>query len=76
MRTNPRQVRFATLKAALERTGFIGRPGRGDHWVFVHPQLGHPLTVDPRRPFVLPVYVRAALAAIDEVQAALEEEGN
>ena len=67
MRQNPRNVRFAELRAALEGYGFIGRPGKGDHWVFHHPDLRESLTVDPRRPFLLPVYVRNAIRAMDSL---------
>ena len=72
IRSNPRQVRFADLKTALEARGFAARPGRGDHWVFIHPLLPYPIVVDPRRPFVLPVYVRSALRAIEEVEDKLQ----
>lgn len=61
-------MRFGQLRALLEDFGFAGRPGRGDHWVFVHPGAGQSVTVDPRRPHVLPVYVRAALRAVEAVQ--------
>ena len=71
MRQNPKQVRFADLRSVLEGFGFEARPGKGDHWSFVHPRISYVVTVDPRRPHVLEPYVRKALQAIDEV---LEEE--
>ena len=55
MRRNPRNVRFAELQTALEDHGFVGKPGKGDHWVFRHPDLREHVTVDARRPFLLPV---------------------
>lgn len=67
IRNNPRQVRFADLKMALEGPGFTARTGKGDHWVFEHELLDYGFTVDPRRPDVLAVYVREALEAVDEV---------
>ncbi len=67
MRRNPRNVRFAELRAVLEELGFIGKPGKGDHWVFRHPDLREHTTVDARRPFLLPVYVRNAIRAIDSL---------
>jgi predicted RNA binding protein YcfA (HicA-like mRNA interferase family) len=76
MRRNPRAVRFADLQAVLEDHGFVGRKGKGDHWVFEHPLLSYVVTVDPRRPHVLPVYVRNALRAIDEVAQTMAEGGN
>ena len=67
IRANPRQVRFADLRSALESLQFRARPGKGDHWVFEHDLLTYVVTVDPRRPVVLAVYVRQALKAADDV---------
>ena len=66
VRSRPRQVRFEELRGLLDAFGFEGRHGKGDHWVFRHPLLRYVVTVDPRRPHVLPVYVRNALKAIEE----------
>ena len=74
IRNNPRQVRFADLRTMLEGVGFVGRAGKGDHWVFEHEALPYPIVVDPRRPFVLPVYVKNALNAIDAVLEQQEDE--
>ena len=74
IRRNRRNVRFEDLRSALERTGFSGRTGRGDHWVFSHPDFPGVLTVDPRRPFLLKVYVDEAVAATDAVLAEQEEQ--
>jgi predicted RNA binding protein YcfA (HicA-like mRNA interferase family) len=68
IRRNPKNVRFAELRAVLEDHGFCGRQGRGDHWVFVHEQSGKRVTVDPRRPFVLLPYVKNALKALAELE--------
>jgi hypothetical protein len=76
IRANPRQVRFADLQSALEGLGFIARTGSGDHWTFTHPLLSYHVTVDPRRPHVLPVYVKQALRAIDEVLEKIEGGGD
>ncbi|HXU25082.1 MAG TPA: hypothetical protein VN697_13720 [Tepidiformaceae bacterium] len=46
--------------------GFGFRPAKGDHRLYFHPRLRFPVGVDPRQP-LLPVYVRKALIAIDEV---------
>ncbi len=50
----------------LESAGFTLARTRGSHHVFTHPQRDRPLVVPYRRP-LLPVYVRKALEAIDEV---------
>lgn len=74
IRNNSRQVRLAELRTVLEGAGFVGRPGKGDHWVFTHDAVAHPVVIDPRRPLVLPVYVRAALAAIDALAQQEEDD--
>jgi hypothetical protein len=53
--------------------GFVAEPGKGDHWKFFHHLLPYPVVIDPRRPFVLKVYVENALAALDVVLARQEE---
>lgn len=68
MRRRQKQVRFSELAAALASLGFERRSGKGDHVVFRHPLLPYPVVVDPRRPFLLAVYVRNALKAIDDVR--------
>jgi predicted RNA binding protein YcfA (HicA-like mRNA interferase family) len=50
----------------LVEAGFERRHGKGDHWVYTHPDRGYPLTIDPRNP-LLPVYVSKAIRAIEEV---------
>ena len=75
LRTNPKHVRFDELRVVLEDCGFSVRPSKG-HWAFSHPLLPLPFVVDPRRPFVLPVYVKNALRAIDQVQEQLEGGGD
>jgi len=37
--------------------------------------LPYPVVIDPRRPFILAVYVRNAVRAIDEVREKLTESG-
>lgn len=73
IRRNSRAVRFEDLRSALLGLGFAAVPGKGDHWKFSHPLLPWVVTVDPRRPFVLRVYVEATLQAIDYVVAATSE---
>ena len=61
-----RSVRPQKLHRLLDRPGFTRRAGKGDHWVYTHPRLPYPLTVDPRNP-LLPAYVSKAIRAIEEV---------
>lgn len=68
MRRNPKQVTPEDMDAALLGLGFTCRPGKGDHRVYLHPDLPYPLTVDPHRPHLKRYIVVAALEAIDELQ--------
>lgn len=61
-----RSVNPNDLHRLLEAAGFVRRYGKGDHWVYTHPELDHPLTIDPRKP-LLPAYVSKAIRAIEEV---------
>ncbi|MDQ6672889.1 MAG: hypothetical protein M3069_19460 [Chloroflexota bacterium] len=42
--------------------------GKGDHRVYTHPSLSHPVVVDPNRPHLKRYVVLNALAAIDELE--------
>ena len=75
IRRRPKQVRFNELASLLSGYGFERRPGKGDHCVFSHSLLPYPVVIDPRRPFILAVYVRNAVRAIDEVREKLTESG-
>jgi predicted RNA binding protein YcfA (HicA-like mRNA interferase family) len=66
---NPRAVRFADLDRLLQACGFAKRPGKGSHHFYWRGEQR--LVVPYRRPYVLPVYVKLALKAIDRA-----EEGN
>ena len=76
IRSNPRQVRFDDLRSTLLSLGFTVRTGSGDHQTFTHELLSYHVTIDPRRPHVLQVYVKKALAAIDEVLEKIEGGGD
>jgi hypothetical protein len=54
------------MDALLTDAGFRRRFGKGDHWVYTHPQLPYPLTIDPKNP-LLSAYVSRAIRAIEEV---------
>ena len=56
------------MHALLTEAGFDRRYRKGDHWVYTHPGLHYPLTIDPRNP-LLPAYVSKAIRAIEEVLA-------
>jgi predicted RNA binding protein YcfA (HicA-like mRNA interferase family) len=68
MRRNPRQVTADELDVVLIGLGFSCRSGRGDHRVYSHPGLTHPVVVDPHRPHLKRYVVLIALEAIDELQ--------
>jgi hypothetical protein len=75
IRRRPKQVRFSEILALLSAFGFEDRSGKGDHRVFGHPLLPYHISIDPRRPFILAVYVRNAVHAIDEVRAKMTKSG-
>ena len=66
LKRSRRSVRPQKLHRLLDRAGFTRRAGKGDHWVYTHPRLPYPLSVDPRNP-LLPAYVSKAIRAIEEV---------
>jgi len=51
-----RSVAPHDMDRLLVDAGFTRRQGKGDHWVYTHPQRPFPLTIDPRNP-LLPAYV-------------------
>ena len=55
------------MHALLSEAGLERRYGKGDHWVYTHPRRRFPLTIDPRKPHLLPAYVSSAISAIEEV---------
>jgi predicted RNA binding protein YcfA (HicA-like mRNA interferase family) len=66
LRQAPSGVRPEELRTVLEAAGFVLKSTRGSHWVYHHPNGTRPIVIPYRRP-LLPVYVRQALDAIDEV---------
>jgi predicted RNA binding protein YcfA (HicA-like mRNA interferase family) len=54
------------LRTVLESAGFVLQGIRGSHWVYRHPAGTRPVVIPYRRP-LLPIYVKQALDAIDEV---------
>jgi predicted RNA binding protein YcfA (HicA-like mRNA interferase family) len=57
LRCRKANVKPREIDALLTRLGCTRRSGKGDHWIFSHPTMPFPLTIDPRRPTLLPVYV-------------------
>lgn len=64
IKNNPKTVRPEELEAALIEAGFAKRQGKGDHVRFTKGNTA--LTIDYRRPYVLSVYVKQVLEAIEE----------
>ncbi|MYB43214.1 MAG: type II toxin-antitoxin system HicA family toxin [Chloroflexi bacterium] len=66
LRRSQHGVRPEELRAVLESAGFTLVRTKGSHHIFSHPRQRRLLVVPYRRP-LLPVYVRKALEAIDEL---------
>jgi predicted RNA binding protein YcfA (HicA-like mRNA interferase family) len=66
LKRSRRSVRPEVLHELLTAAGFTRRYGKGDHWIYSHPQRRYPLTIDPRNP-LLPAYVSKAVRAMEEV---------
>lgn len=72
-RNNPRNVDFEQLKAVLEYYGCYVRQPRGgsSHYVFGHQAL-YEITVVRDHP-LKPIYVKRALALIDDIKEAMTD---
>jgi hypothetical protein len=70
-RNNPLNVRFTEVDAVLVHHGFRKRQ-RGSHVVYTYETLE--LTIPVRYPFILPVYIRRVLAALDALESGSDEE--
>lgn len=70
---NPKAVTFEDLDQLLRDSGFqIRQPGSGgSHFYYKRGRIS--VSVPRRRPHLLPIYVKLALAAIDKAD---EEENN
>lgn len=70
MKNNPKNVRFKDIEKLLIKVGgFDSRPGKGDHYVFTHPDLEDKFTIDTRgnRSDLKSIYVKNALNLFDKV---------
>jgi predicted RNA binding protein YcfA (HicA-like mRNA interferase family) len=72
IRNNPHQVRFEDIDKVMRQAGFEERHS-GSHYVYSHPQIEGVVTIV--RPhgkggtqFVAPIYVKKALASLDELK--------
>lgn len=63
---NSKTVRFEDLERLLLAHNFAKRPGKGSHHFYWRGEQR--LVIPYRRPYVLPVYVKLALAAIDRAE--------
>jgi hypothetical protein len=65
---NPKAVRFEDLDRLLQACGFqVRQPGSGSsHYFYKRGRVT--LSIPRRRPHLLPIYVKRALAAIDRVE--------
>ena len=68
IRQNPRAVTPSQMDAALRDAGFELDHVSGSHHVYRHPDIIETLSIPFRRPHLLPVYVRHALEAIDQLE--------
>jgi len=68
IRNNPKGVSFDDLRGILENHGFELDHGEGSHNVFIHEKTRKSLTIPKSGNEVKPVYVKQALAAIDELE--------
>jgi len=70
LKNSPKDVMFDDLEKLMTRAGgFTSITGKGDHYVFSHPELERQISVDcngKHRP-LLPVYVKKSIKAFDEV---------
>jgi predicted RNA binding protein YcfA (HicA-like mRNA interferase family) len=66
LRRSQTDVSPEQLRSVLEGAGFTLERIRGSHFRYSHPALNRHLII-PYRKAVLPVYVRDALKALDEV---------
>jgi predicted RNA binding protein YcfA (HicA-like mRNA interferase family) len=67
---NPNAVRFTEIEVLLKAAGFQGEQGATSHIVYRHPSGRRVVLARPHggEKFVKPVYVRAALAALEDVE--------
>jgi hypothetical protein len=72
---NPKAVRFADLDRLLQVCGFQARQpsGGSSHYFYKRGQVT--VSIPRRRPHVLPIYVKLALAAIDQAEKGNDHDG-
>jgi hypothetical protein len=65
---NPQAVRFEDLDRLLQACGFQVRQPRGGSSHYFYKRGRVTISIPRRRPHLLPIYVRRALAAIDRAE--------
>lgn len=71
VRQNPKNVRFEDIDQLLLSLGFEKRQ-KGSHATYILKGQGR-ITVPFRKPFILPVYVKAVLGLLDEMDITSED---
>lgn len=70
IKNNPKDVRFNELEKLMTKVGgFVSYPGRGDHYIFAHPDSEELISVDTRgkrRPMKA-FYIKKCLRKFDEL---------
>jgi hypothetical protein len=73
IRHNPSNVRFDDLDRVLRDYAFTRRNSGTSHFVYSHPLIVDHVNVPRHGATVKPIYVKKAIAAIDEVITAEKE---
>ncbi|SHM41873.1 hypothetical protein SAMN05660826_00962 [Caldanaerovirga acetigignens] len=80
IKNNPKDVMFDELRTLMTKVGgFNDRPGKGDHWIFTHPDFPDiRIVIDTRggRKPLKPIYVKKCMKYFDEVNPHFKEVKN
>jgi len=77
IKNNMRDVYFDDLDKLLTKCGgFEGRQGKGDHYIYCHPDLVEQFSVDTRgkHEALKKIYVKRLMAAFDQVNPGFKGE--
>lgn len=69
IKRNPNNVEFGEIQNLLHIAGFIERKGKGDHFIFFHPELNgykENITIPYNRPIKV-VYIKKALKLLEKL---------
>ncbi len=73
IRHNPSNVRFDDLDRVLLDYAFTRRNSGTSHFIYIHPLIVGHVNIPRHGAIVKPIYVKKAIAAIDELIAAEKE---